>query len=106
MVFASPYVRVTSEFGTATLWFGFPGEPANALDITRLREIDSALQAVAAHNIKVLVVRSAIPAGFCSGLRPSIFASLTTPADRAAFAWFGQQVCDRLARLDAASVAF
>jgi enoyl-CoA hydratase/carnithine racemase len=105
MVFASPHVRVTVEFGTATLWFGFPGEPANALDLTRLRELDSALQAVAAHNINVLVVRSALPAGFCGGLRPSIFASLTTPADRAAFAWFGQQVCDRLASLDAASVA-
>jgi enoyl-CoA hydratase/carnithine racemase len=106
MVFASPHIRVTVEFGTATLWFGFPGEPANALDITRLRELDSALQAVSSRNINVLVVRSAIPAGFCSGLRPSIFASLTTPADRAAFAWFGQQVLDRLANLDAVSVAF
>jgi enoyl-CoA hydratase/carnithine racemase len=106
MLFESPHVRVTAEHGTATLWLGFPGEPANALDLARLRELDAALGAAAACRfVNVLVVRSALPAGFCAGLRAQSLASLTDPADRAAFAWYGQEVFDRLARLDAVSVA-
>lgn len=106
MLFESPHVRVTAEHGTATLWLGFPGEPVNALDLARLRELDAAIHAVGAHpGVHVLVVRSATPAGFCGGLRPEAFTGLTHPSDRAAFAWFGQQVFDRLARLDAVSVA-
>jgi enoyl-CoA hydratase/carnithine racemase len=107
MLFESPHVRVTAEHGTATLWLGFPGEPANALDLPRLRELDAAICAVAAYPaVQVLLVRSAIPGGFCGGLRPEALASLTHPSDRAAFAWFGQQVFDRLARLDAVTLAF
>ncbi len=107
MVFDSPHIRVTVEYGTATLWLGFPGEPVNALDLARLRELDSAIQAVAANRaVRVLVLRSAMPAGFCAGLRPEAIASLPHPTQRAAFAWFGQQVFDRLAQLDAVTVAF
>jgi enoyl-CoA hydratase/carnithine racemase len=106
MVFESAHIRVTAEYGTATLWLGFPGEPANALDLARLRELDAALQFLSAHTPNVLVVRSAIPRGFCAGLHPHTLASLTHPTERAAFAWYGQQVFDRLARLDAVSVAF
>lgn len=106
MVFESPHIRVTAEYGTATLWVAFPGEPVNALDAVRLRALDSALEAIsAARSIGVLVVRSANPAGFCAGLRPGAVASLHEPADRAAFAWRGQQVFERLGRLDAVSVA-
>jgi enoyl-CoA hydratase len=105
MVFESANVRVTAEHGTATLWLGFPGEPANALDLARLRELDAALRFLSAHPPNVLVVRSALPRGFCAGLHPHTLASLTHPTERAAFAWYGQQVFDRLARLDAASVA-
>lgn len=107
MLFESPHIRVTTDHGTATLWLGFPGEPANALDLARLRELDAALRAVASSPpVHVLVMRSAIPAGFCSGLRPEGLTSLTHPSDRAAFAWYGQQVFDQLARLDAVSLAF
>lgn len=107
MVFDSPNIRVTVEYGTATLWLGFPGEPVNALDLARLRELDSAIQAVAANRaVRVLVLRSAMPAGFCAGLRPEAIASLPHPTQRAAFAWYGQQVFDRLAQLDAVTVAF
>jgi enoyl-CoA hydratase/carnithine racemase len=106
MVFESPHVRVTAEHGTATLWLGFPGEPANALDLARLRELDAALRAVeATRAIRVLVLRSTNPAGFCAGIHPNALASPTHPTDRAAFAWFGQQVCERLARLDAVTLA-
>ena len=107
MVFESAHIRVTAEYGTATLWLAFPGEPANALDLARLRELEAALAAVESlPSIGRLVVRSALPGGFCAGLSPRAIAGLTRPADRAAFAWYGQQVLDRLARLDAVSVAY
>ncbi len=107
MLFESPHIRVTADHGTATLWLAFPGEPVNALDLTRLRELDAAIRAVAANRaVNVLVVRAANPAGFCAGLRPQALASLVHATDRAAFAWLGQQVLDRLARLDAVTLAF
>ncbi len=105
MLFESRHVRVTAEYGTATLWLGFPGEPVNALDLPRLCELDAAFQAIAARLINVLVVRSALPAGFCASIHPHALANLDHPSERAAFAWFGQQVFDRLARLEAVSVA-
>jgi enoyl-CoA hydratase len=107
MLFESAHIRVTAEYATATLWLGFSGEPVNALDRARLGELDAALAAVAAvRTLDVLVVRSILPAGFCTGLHPGAVASLAHPAERAAFAWYGQQVFDRLARLEVASVAY
>lgn len=107
MLFESAHVRVASEYGTATLWLDFPGEPVNALDTARLRELDAALAVVdASPAVRVLVLRSGKPAGFCSGVSPTALASLTTDADRAAFAWHGQQVLGRLARLPFTTVAF
>jgi enoyl-CoA hydratase/carnithine racemase len=107
MLFESAHVRVTTEYGTATLWLAFPGEPVNALDLARLGELDAAIAVVAKNPfVRILVVRSAKPAGFCAGIDPEALASLTTDADRAAFAWYGQQVLDRLAGLDAITVAF
>src|SRR5689334_10053658 len=106
MLFESRHMTVTADHGTATLAFGFGGEPLNALDLARLRELNRALQVVAAHpSLEILVVRSAIPGGFCAGLRPPALASLTEATERAAFAWFGQQVFGRLAQLEAISVA-
>jgi enoyl-CoA hydratase/carnithine racemase len=107
MIFESTDIRVTAEHGTATLWLDFPGEPVNALDLDRLRSIDAAIAAVEASPfIQVLVVRSAKPAGFCAGLHPRAVLSLANQADRAAFAWVGQQVFQRLANLRAATIAF
>lgn len=107
MLFESAHVRVSAEYGTATLWLDFPGEPVNALDLARLREFDAVLGVIERNPfVRILVVRSAKPAGFCAGLHPEALASLTTGADRAAFAWAGQQVFNRLANLDAATVAF
>ncbi|HEX4613247.1 MAG TPA: enoyl-CoA hydratase/isomerase family protein [Urbifossiella sp.] len=101
------HVRVTTEYGTATVWLDFPGEPANALDRARLAELDAALAAVAADPfVNIVVLRSARPSEFCSGLRPEALASLAHPADRAAFAAFGQAVTDRLARLPQTTIAF
>ncbi len=107
MIFHSKHLRVTAEYGTATLWLAFPGEPANALDNDRLRELDAAVAAVGANpHVRVLVVRGGTPAGFCGGVHPDALASLRTGPDAAAFAWHGQRVLNRLAELDAVTVAF
>jgi enoyl-CoA hydratase/carnithine racemase len=107
MLFESAHVRVTAEYGTATLWLDFPGEPVNALDVARLRELDAALTVVSRNPfVRILVVRSAKPAGFCAGVHPEALASLPTAADRAAFAGYGQAVADRLATIDAVTLAF
>jgi enoyl-CoA hydratase len=106
MLFESKHLRISAEEGIATLWLRFPGELANALDLARLCELDEALQTVAeSPSVQILVIRSAGPNGFCAGIRPEVMAGLTMPADRAAFAWFGQQVFERLARLDAVTIA-
>ena len=107
MIYESRHISVTVDHGTATLAFGFPGEPANALGLTQLQEFDAALDAIAANrDFDILVVRSAISNRFCAGLCPTSRRSLVHPADRAAFAWYGQQVLEKLAQLDAVSIAF
>src|SRR5438105_2753612 len=107
MLFESAHIQIAAERGTATLWLGFPGEPVNALDLARLRELDATFAAVEANPfVRILVIRSAKPAGFCAGVHPAALASLATEADRAAFAWYGQQVLGRLARLPFTTLAF
>jgi enoyl-CoA hydratase/carnithine racemase len=107
MRFESNHLRVTAEYGTATLWLAFPGDPVNALDLGGLSELDSALAAVEGNPfVNTLVVRSGLPAGFCGGLRPEALASLSADADRGHFSWCGQQTLARLARLPFSTVAF
>jgi enoyl-CoA hydratase/carnithine racemase len=107
MLFESAHVRVALEHGTATVWLSFPDEPVNALDLARLRELDAALGVIDGNPfVWIVVVRSAKPAGFCAGVHPAALASLTTDADRAAFARYGQRALGRLAGLDAVTVAF
>jgi enoyl-CoA hydratase len=106
MLFESRHLRITAEYGTATLWLGFPGELANTLDLARLRELDEALRAVAAvPSVRILAIRSANLNGFCAGIHPDVLAGLVNSADRAAFSWYGQQVFNRLAELDAVTIA-
>jgi enoyl-CoA hydratase/carnithine racemase len=104
MLFESAHVRVTAEYGVGTLWLNFPGDPVNAIDLARLRELNEALAALESRpGIGILVVRSGKPAGFCAGLHPDALDGLRNPA---AFAWYGQTVFNRLAGLRAVTVAF
>ncbi|QDU19249.1 enoyl-CoA hydratase/isomerase family protein [Urbifossiella limnaea] len=99
------HVRVTTEYGTATVWLDFPGEPVNALDRARLADLDAALAGVAANpRTDIVVLRSARAAGFCAGLGANL--GLAHPTDRAAFAAFGQRVAERVASLPQTTVAF
>jgi enoyl-CoA hydratase len=103
MLFESAHIRVTAEYGVGTLWLGFTGQPVNALGPQRLIELDTALAALECNPfLKVLVVRSAKPAGFCAGLHPSV----ANIVDRAAFAGRGQRVLARLSALPVITVAF
>jgi enoyl-CoA hydratase/carnithine racemase len=47
-----------------------------------------------------------LPAGFCAGIHPAALASLTSPTERAHFAWHGQRVFERLSRLPFTTLAF
>ena len=95
MLFESRHITVTADHGTATLAFGFGGRPVNALDLdpparTRCRSHRGGGMPGGAAALSFAL---ALPDGFCAG--PSAgraLASLTHPADRAAFAWYGQQV--------------
>lgn len=103
MLFESAHLRITAEYGVATLWLAFPGAPVNALDYARLSELDAALASIEGNPfVNALVVRSAKPAGFCAGLHPSV----AQIEDRAAFARHGQRVFARLSSLSFATVAF
>jgi enoyl-CoA hydratase len=101
------HLRITANRGVATLQLGFPGDPVNALDAARLRELDDAFAVLEANAfLSRVVIRSAKPAGFCAGLSPQARAALSHPADRAAFSSLGQRVFARLAALRAVTVAF
>jgi enoyl-CoA hydratase/carnithine racemase len=103
MLFESAHLRITAEYGVATLWLAFPGAPVNALDYARLTELGTALRAIESNPfVSALVVRSAKPAGFCAGLHPSV----AHIEDRAAFARHGQRVFARLGAVPFATVAF
>jgi enoyl-CoA hydratase/carnithine racemase len=102
-----PDLGITTHRGTATLWLAFPGEPVNALDLSRLKQLNAAFAELAANAfIDRVVIRSAKPAGFCAGLHPDAVRSLQHPSDRAAFSRFGQGVMSRLANLPQATIAF
>jgi enoyl-CoA hydratase/carnithine racemase len=107
MLHETHHHRLETDGAVAILWLEFPGEPVNALSPTRLIEIDRAISVVEANpQFEVLVIRSGRPAGFCGGHDPLALTSLTTDADRAAFARSGQRVLARLAASPLVTVSF
>lgn len=108
MPLASEHIEVSCDHGTATLWLRFPGKPVNALDADRLAMLDQVLTTIASNPfIKILVIRSGMPSGFCEGVHPRVLEHFRRcPTNAAAFARMGQAVFDRLATLPVPSVAF
>ena len=107
MLHASESVSVAFADGVATVSLRFPGSPVNALNLTRLRELGRAFDAVSpCPHIDVLVVRSGLPVGFCGGFDPAIASHLETLADREVFAAEGQRLLAKLAALPCVTVAF
>ncbi|MFO0850073.1 MAG: enoyl-CoA hydratase/isomerase family protein [Gemmataceae bacterium] len=105
MLYESAHLRVETADGVATLWLGFPGSPVNALSPVRLAELGRTVDAVErCPGLDLLVVRSALPGGFCGGFTADALDGLTS--DPARFSRFGQSVLDRLASLPIATVAY
>ena len=106
MLYASESVAVTLADGVATLSMRFPGSPANALNLDRLRELGRAFDAVAVcPHVTILVVRSGFPGGFCGGFDPAVAGHLATDGDREVFAREGQRILARLVASRCVTVA-
>jgi 3-hydroxyacyl-CoA dehydrogenase/enoyl-CoA hydratase/3-hydroxybutyryl-CoA epimerase len=86
--------------GRAVLWLDVPNRPLNVFSRQVLADLDRALDAVAAEpSIRVLVVRSAKPAGFLAGADLHEFTAVRTPEDAMAVSAAGQRLFDKLADL-------
>ncbi len=107
MLYESDTLRVTADDGIATLWLEFPGWPVNALNLTRLQEIDHAVSTIRGKPaLEILVIRSGKPAGFCGGHHPESANCLQSNADRNLFATTGQRLINRIAELEVVTLAF
>ena len=107
MLYESDTLRVTADDGIATLWLEFPGWPVNALNLTRLQEIDHAVSTIRGKPaLEILVIRSGKPAGFCGGHHPESANCLQSHTDRSLFATTGQRVLNRIAELEVVTLAF
>lgn len=105
MVLETPRVRVDGCDGVATLWLGFPGSPANGLDLPRIAEVETAVDAVRnRRDLELLVIRSAIPGGFCGGWTDLAREGMSLATTE--FALAGQRMTSKLAELPAVTVSF
>src|SRR5438477_1969264 len=86
--------------GTAVLWIDVPGRPVNVFNHQLLRDLDAALDRVAAESaIDVLFVRSAKASGFLAGADLRTFTEIKSPADATALSALGQTLFDKVANL-------
>jgi len=85
--------------GVAVLMLDREQSQANFLDLPMLDELERAFDAVAGNrDLRLLVIRSAKSANFCTGPSPTILASWTND-DFLTWARRGQDVCNKLANL-------
>jgi 3-hydroxyacyl-CoA dehydrogenase/enoyl-CoA hydratase/3-hydroxybutyryl-CoA epimerase len=92
--------------GVAFLWLDVPNRTLNVLGRPVLADLDRALGAVAAEpSIRVLVVRSAKPAGFLAGADLHEFTAVRTAKDAVALSAAGQRLFDKVADLRVPVVA-
>jgi 3-hydroxyacyl-CoA dehydrogenase/enoyl-CoA hydratase/3-hydroxybutyryl-CoA epimerase len=106
MLFESESVRVEADRGVATLWLDFPGAGPNQLNLSRLNEIDTALNAILPEpTTRVLVIRSAHSTGFCSGAAVDSFPEAAAFDEARDFAACGQRVLSKLANAECITVA-
>lgn len=107
MLYESPYLRVSTEDGIATVWLAFPGPPVNGLSPTRVRELGKALDVVCrSPQLDAVVLRSELPTGFCGGFAVGATAELLSEDDATAFTLAGQRVSAVLAGCEPVTVAY
>lgn len=105
-IYQSRYIRVKLERHIATLTFAFSPQSHQSWDGTALDEWEQAIAWLSRScPAEILVIRSWVKDSFCRGLHPSMFRELRHPADRAAFAWRGQQLIQKLAQWPGVSIA-
>ncbi len=92
--------------GVAVLWLDLPGHKVNVLNRDVLDDLAAALDRVAAdQGVRLLVVRSAKPGGFCAGADLQEFSRISSNRDATAASARGQEVFNKLAGLRVPSVA-
>jgi 3-hydroxyacyl-CoA dehydrogenase/enoyl-CoA hydratase/3-hydroxybutyryl-CoA epimerase len=92
--------------GIATLWLDVPRRSLNVFNRQVLTELDAALNCIAAEtSIRVLVIRSAKPAGFLAGADLHEFTAVRSAADATALSATGQRLFDKLASLAVPTLA-
>src|SRR5262245_55392575 len=100
-LFRTDNLRIDQEpDGVAVLWLDEPDATHNVFNRHVMAELDQALDAVAAEpSARVLVVRSAKPAGFLAGADRHGFTSVQTPERAMALSAAGQRLFDKVADL-------
>ena len=96
----------TDGSGAALLKIDVPGRTYNVLTRQVLRDLDAALDRIAAHpNLRVLVIRGMKKTGFFAGADIQGFADLRGPDEAAALSAAGQDLFNKLELLPIPSVA-
>jgi 3-hydroxyacyl-CoA dehydrogenase/enoyl-CoA hydratase/3-hydroxybutyryl-CoA epimerase len=107
MLYESPHLCLTAEYGIATLTLSVAGRDRNVLSREVLADLDDALRLVQSRPaLDVLVLRSGKESGFGIGSDLAEFAELRDPTQAAALARLGQRVVRRMAALSAVTIAF
>jgi 3-hydroxyacyl-CoA dehydrogenase/enoyl-CoA hydratase/3-hydroxybutyryl-CoA epimerase len=92
--------------GIATLWLDVPGRIVNVFNRQVFADLDAVLDRIASEPaIRVLVIRSAKPAGFLAGADLHEFAAIKSAADAWALSANGQRLFDKLANLTVPTLA-
>jgi enoyl-CoA hydratase/carnithine racemase len=105
-VYQSRHIRVELERHIAALTFAFSPVGQQSWDGDALAEWEQAIAWLSTScPVEILVIRSGTKDSFCRGLHPTVLRELRRPADRAAFAWRGQQLIQKLAHWPGVSIA-
>ncbi|MEJ5276963.1 MAG: enoyl-CoA hydratase/isomerase family protein [Thermogemmata sp.] len=105
-IYQSRHIRVDLERHIATLTFAFSPLEQQGWDGNALEEWERAIAWLyTSCPVGILVIRSGTKDSFCRGLHPLVLRELRRPADRAAFAWRGQQLIQKLAHWPGVSIA-
>jgi 3-hydroxyacyl-CoA dehydrogenase / enoyl-CoA hydratase / 3-hydroxybutyryl-CoA epimerase len=92
--------------GIRTLWFDQPGTPQNFIDASALDGLEARLiEFENDPSARGLVIKSAKPAGFCSGADLQSILSCRTPEECETFVTHGRRVLEHLSSLCVPTVA-
>jgi enoyl-CoA hydratase/carnithine racemase len=105
-IYQSDCIHVDLTGHIATLTFTFPLSRYQSWDWTALHEWEQVVEWLhTSCRADILILRSGTEDGFCRGLHPSVLRNLHSSAERAALAWRGQQLVQKLTQWPGVSVA-